>query len=109
MKSEFGVVNLKNNKILNFQEKPLIKQNVCIGVNCFNKKILNYIPKNYKFSFDDLLFQLIKKKKTINNFSFNGFWLDMGRPEDYDKVNNEFSKLSKKLNIDKLLKKYEQN
>jgi NDP-sugar pyrophosphorylase family protein len=109
MKSEFGVVNLKNNKILNFQEKPLIKQNVCIGVNCFNKKILNYIPKNYKFSFDDLLLQLIKKKKTINNFSFNGFWLDMGRPEDYDKVNNEFSKLSKKLNIDKLLKKYEQN
>lgn len=56
-----------------------------------------------------MLIQLIKNKKTINNFSFNGFWLDMGRPEDYDKVNNEFSKLSKKLKIDKLLKKYEQN
>ena len=28
----------------------------------------------------------------------------MGRPEDYDRINNEFSKISKKLKIDKLLK-----
>ena len=48
-----------------------------------------------------------EKRKIIDNYSFNGFWLDMGRPEDYDRINNEFSKLSKKLKIDKLLKKYE--
>jgi NDP-mannose synthase len=107
IKSEFGVINLNNNKIIDFHEKPLIKQNVCIGINCFNKKIINFIPKNQKFSFDDLLLDLIEKRKIIDNYSFNGFWLDMGRPEDYDRINNEFSKLSKKLKIDKLLKKYE--
>jgi NDP-sugar pyrophosphorylase family protein len=108
-KSEFGVVNLNNNKIINFQEKPLIRQSVCIGVNCFNKKIINFIPKNKKFSFDDLIIYLIKKKKMINSYDFNGFWLDMGRPDDYDRINSEFPKISKKLKIDKLLKKYEQN
>ena len=107
IKSEFGVVKLNNNKITAFHEKPLIEQNVCIGVNCFNKKIISLIPKNLKFSFDDLILKLIKQKETIDNYSFKGFWLDMGRPEDYDRINNEFSKISKKLKIDKLLKKYE--
>ena len=86
---------MNNNKITAFHEKPLIRQNVCIGVNCFNKKIISLIPKNLKFSFDDLILKLIKKKETIDNYSFKGFWLDMGRPEDYDRINNEFSKISK--------------
>lgn len=109
MASEFGVVNINNNKIINFKEKPKIKQNVCIGINCFNKKIINFIPKNQKFSFDDLLIHLIKRQQIINNFYFNGFWLDMGRPEDYDRINNEFTRLTKKLKINKLLEKYEKN
>ena len=53
------------------------------------------------------MLHLIKKKESIDNYSFNGFWLDMGRPEDYDKINSEFSKITKKIKIDKLLKKYE--
>ena len=103
LKSEFGVIETKKNKIINFKEKPVTSHNVCIGVNCFNKDILKFIPSNRKFSFDDLLIKLIKNKIIINNYLFKGFWLDIGRPEDYDKINNEFKKNIKKFNISKLL------
>ena len=103
LKSEFGVIETQRNKIINFKEKPVITQNVCIGVNCFNKEILKFIPSNKKFSFDDLLIKLIKNKIIINNYLFKGFWLDIGRPEDYDKINNEFKKNIKKFNISKSL------
>lgn len=103
LKSEFGVIETKKNKIINFKEKPIISHNVCIGVNCFNKEILKYIPSKRKFSFDDLLIKLIKNKIIINNYLFKGFWLDIGRPEDYDKINNEFKKNIKKFNISKSL------
>ncbi len=103
LKSEFGVIETKKNKIINFKEKPVISHNVCIGVNCFNKEILKFIPSNRKFSFDDLLIKLIKNKIIINNYLFKGFWLDIGRPEDYDKINNEFKKNIKKFNISKSL------
>jgi len=29
--------------------------------------------------------------KLVKGYSFNGFWLDLGRPEDYDKALNEIS------------------
>jgi NDP-sugar pyrophosphorylase family protein len=97
---DFGVIKTQDNRILEFKEKPIIKRNVCIGINLFNKKILKYIPKNKKFSFDDLINYLLNKKITINSYSFNGYWLDLGRPEDYDEANDNYKSLFKKLSIE---------
>ena len=72
---------------------------MCIGINLFNKNLKIY-SKNKKFSFDDLINYLLNKKITINSYSFNGYWLDLGRPEDYDEANDNYKSLFKKLSIE---------
>jgi NDP-sugar pyrophosphorylase family protein len=51
-----------------------------------NRKILNLIPDNQPFGFDDLMITLITQKQPISIYRFNGYWLDIGRPEDYEKA-----------------------
>jgi NDP-sugar pyrophosphorylase family protein len=34
---------------------------------------------------------LISKKKYPHIYEFNGYWLDIGRPSDYEKAIEEFS------------------
>ena len=58
-----------------------------------------FIP-NKKFGLDDLIYKLINKRIPINVFKHKGYWLDIGRPKDFEKANNDFSSIkSKFLNV----------
>ena len=59
---------------------------VSMGIYVLNKKILKFIPKNKFFGFDDLMKRLLKNKIPINIKIHKGKWLDIGRPEDYEKA-----------------------
>ena len=69
--SEFGVLNIKNKKLFNFQEKPSFPLNVSTGIYCLNNKILKYIPERF-FGFDDLVKKLLKNKVSINTYEHRG-------------------------------------
>ena len=42
--------------------------------------------------FDDLVLDLLDREEPPEEFGFDGFWLDIGRPDDYDRANAEFSR-----------------
>ena len=88
---DYGVIENKNQKMINFFEKPKKNFQVSMGVYGVNKKILRYIPKNKNFGFDNLMKLFLKKKINVNLFFFKGLWLDIGRQSDYlkaqDKIN----------------------
>tara|TARA_B100001059_G_scaffold56775_1_gene51850 strand:+ start:29676 stop:30386 length:711 start_codon:yes stop_codon:yes gene_type:complete len=95
---DFGVIQINNNKIVkNFLEKPTNNYLVSMGIYFLNKKILKYVPLNKYYGFDDLVLDLLHKKKKINTEIHNGYWLDIGRPDDYERANKEFSKIQKKI------------
>jgi NDP-sugar pyrophosphorylase family protein len=60
-----------------------------MGIYIMDKGILEHIPPDMPFGFDDLVMSLLAKQIPINVFPYDGFWLDIGRPEDYDLANNE--------------------
>ena len=95
---DFGVIhNNKNNKLINFFEKPTNTYLVSMGIYFLNKKILKYIPNNKHYGFDDLVLDLLKKRKKINSEIHKGYWLDIGRPDDYEKANKDYNKIIKKI------------
>lgn len=89
---DFGVMEIENNRVTGFVEKPEYHYNVSMGVYVFNRKILDYVPDNQPFGFDKLMLKLLEQKQNINVYPFDGYWLDIGRPEDFEKANEDIRK-----------------
>ena len=95
---DYGLLETNKKKILtNFVEKPYKKYQVSMGVYVLNKNILQYIPKNRFFGFDNLMYKLLRLKKKVKVIKHNGYWLDIGRPSDYIAAIEQFKKIRKKL------------
>jgi NDP-sugar pyrophosphorylase family protein len=97
-KIDYGVLETnQSNSLIGFLEKPSKRFEVSMGVYLASKKILNYIPINIPYGFDDLMLELIKNNKSVRVENFNGYWLDIGRPDDYLKAIEEFAEMKKKF------------
>ena len=95
---DYGLLETNKNEFLkNFFEKPTRKFNVSMGVYMLNKKILNYIPNNKSFGFDNLMLKLLKSKIKVKTKKHTGYWLDIGRPNDYILAVDQFHKIKNKL------------
>jgi len=60
-----------------------------MGVYMANRKILDYIPENQLYGFDHLMLDLIRFQKPATVKIHSGYWLDIGRPDDYEKACND--------------------
>jgi NDP-sugar pyrophosphorylase family protein len=90
---DFGVLEKDGNrKITTFREKPTYHFDVSMGVYVFSKKILDYVPEGEPFGFDQLMYALTAKKEAVYSYPHNGYWLDIGRPDDYARSIEEFEK-----------------
>ena len=65
-----------------------------MGIYMVNKKVVKYIPKHTFFGFDHLMNLLIEKKEFPYIYEYKGHWLDIGRPDDYEKAVNVIDKLT---------------
>ena len=93
VKSEFGeLVTNGANSIIEFWEKPTSSRLVSMGVYIANKNILEYIPKDTFYGFDHLMLDLIKTNNFASSFTHKGYWLDIGRPSDYERAEDYISK-----------------
>lgn len=89
----FGVLKLKNKKIISISEKPRYEYLTNGGVYLFKKNILSLIPENTFFNATDLIAKAIKDGYKVDKYIFNGYWRDIGRIEDLEKVRLEYSNL----------------
>jgi NDP-sugar pyrophosphorylase family protein len=95
---DFGVLNVGDeNKITSFTEKPTLGYTVSMGVYAISKSHLERYTPGLPYGFDEIMLDLIKREEYPASYAFNGFWLDIGRPEDYDRANEEFAILAPRL------------
>lgn len=88
---DFGVLERDpNNRIVAFKEKPVYHFDVSMGVYAFSKNILALVPKGRPFGFDQLMYVLTEKNADVFSYPFDGYWLDIGRPDDYARAVEEF-------------------
>lgn len=86
LKSDYGVLEVDGNRLVGFKEKPEIPFLVSMGVYGVSKKILNYIPDRQYFGFDRLMSQLLKEYTEVRIVEHTGYWMDIGRPDDYEQA-----------------------
>jgi NDP-mannose synthase len=90
-KVDYGVLEVGNdNKLVDFIEKPTSCYKVSMGVYMANIKILDLIPENQFYGFDHLMLDLIKYQNPATVKIHSGYWLDIGRPDDYEKACLDF-------------------
>lgn len=98
VKSEFGVLELDaQNTLIGFKEKPIQKYDVSMGIYMVSKKAVEYIPENTFYGFDHLMIDLMKDNQKPKVKRFNGYWLDIGRPDDYEIAIDIFEKEKKRF------------
>ncbi len=95
---DFGVLEKdNNNNIISFIEKPKYYYEVSMGIYILSKKILEYIPKNKPYGFDQLIYALLDGKELVYSYPHLGYWLDIGMPHDYARSVDEFEQYKNRL------------
>jgi NDP-sugar pyrophosphorylase family protein len=90
---DFGVLeHTEDLQIRAFREKPVYRFDVSMGIYVFQKEILDLVPWRQPFGFDQLMHVLIERGAPVYSHPFRGYWLDIGRPDDYARSVEEFEK-----------------
>lgn len=94
---DFGVLKIRDDAVFEFEEKPTIGYQVSMGVYGLSRETFTLYQKGVPLGFDDLVLDLLAQGQQPRAYQFDGFWLDVGRPDDYDKANEIFDDLAEIL------------
>ena len=95
---DYGVLTTNDAGILiKFKEKPDVNYEVSMGVYMVNRTTLKLIPESQPYGFDDLMIDLLSHEKIAHVQPFDGYWLDIGRPDDYRTAVDIFEQEQKKF------------
>jgi len=88
---DYGVLQTDaGGALVRFQEKPSMSYLVSMGVYVMHRSVLAEVPRGVPYGFDDLMRDLLATGGTIRVVRHNGYWLDIGRPDDYARAIDEF-------------------
>jgi dTDP-glucose pyrophosphorylase len=82
----YAVLETNNGTVKSFKEKPTYTYYSNGGIYLMKKKMLDFIPKDTFFNATDLMEELIKNDHKVISFPFSGYWLDVGKHEDFEKA-----------------------
>jgi mannose-1-phosphate guanylyltransferase len=90
--SRYGVAELSEDGcITRFIEKPPAGTAgaalINAGVYAFSPEIFDYIPEGRAVSIEREVFPRLAEEKALYGYVFDGFWADIGKPEDYLELN----------------------
>lgn len=89
---DLGVLESQNNRLVRFREKPTLNFQVSMGIYCMEPSVLELIPRNVPFGFDDLMHSMLGRNVPVHLFQHDGLWLDIGREEDFCHAQNSFAR-----------------
>ena len=78
----YGVLNVKENELIEIEEKPTKEFLISGGVYVLNPKLLKEIPNDY-FDMPMLIEKLLKEKRKVGVYKIDGEWIDIGHVEDF--------------------------
>ena len=86
IRMDFGLIEDADGTVIHFMEKPRLTHVVSMGVYCMEPNVLEHIPAGVPFGFDDLMLSMLLRVVSVRTFPHHGFWLDIGRVEDFQKA-----------------------
>lgn len=93
MQVPFGVVHEDNGCIQAIVEKPVHRFTVSAGIYVLSPQVLSLIPQNCFIDMPSLFEEMFRVGMQTRCHSINGYWLDIGRLDDYKQANVDFAKV----------------
>jgi len=94
---DYGVLHASENRLIGFEEKPKFNYLVSMGVYVVNRSVLDRVPAGQKYGFDDLMLDMLSRQESVHVEPYTGYWLDIGRVDDYMRAVEEFDERRKQL------------
>jgi NDP-mannose synthase len=96
--SAYGVLELvagndATRRVTGFREKPAIDHSVSMGVYVVDPSVRRYIPVGEPFDLPQLVWRLLDEAQPVGSYPYDGYWLDIGRHEDYARAMDEFEEM----------------
>lgn len=90
--SRFGTVSIHDHRIVSFKEKGYSGSGyINSGVYVVNRRIVEVMPRSQFFSFETEVLENIVTTHTLLPYISDGYFIDIGTPDDYQKANTDFS------------------
>lgn len=81
----------EDNKLVGLREKPSYDYFVNTGMYVLNPDVIPLIPKNVFYDMPTFFEELIGQERKTKVFKIDEYWLDIGRPNDYSKANDDMN------------------
>jgi D-glycero-alpha-D-manno-heptose 1-phosphate guanylyltransferase len=89
--NRYGIIQTKENRITAFEEKRAVDKGIInAGVYIINREKFLRLQLPQKFSMEKDYMEKYFTSKPFYAFEFDGYFIDIGIPEDYKKVQTDF-------------------
>ena len=82
----YGIFDLDGRNIKGIKEKPTFNYYANAGIYLIKRSLLSLIPKDTFFDATDFMNMLIEKGYKVIRYPITGYWLDIGKFEDFNKA-----------------------
>jgi NDP-sugar pyrophosphorylase family protein len=94
VKIDLGVVQMDPGGCINgYIEKPAYDYTVSMGIYVFEPTVMKFISYNRYLDFPDLVLKMIAAGEKVSGYAFDGYWMDLGRPDDYAQAVEDFARM----------------
>jgi NDP-sugar pyrophosphorylase family protein len=91
VRTEYGVLHVDGQRgatdcVTGYEEKPELPYTVSMGVYVLEPRALAHIPRGERFDIPDLVLALLEAGEAVGSYLYEGYWLDVGRHDDYEQA-----------------------
>ncbi len=94
----FGNIFYEGDFVTGIEEKPDIRNKILAGIYVFKPEIFELIPDDEYFGMDQLIKKMLQLNLPITKYEIKDYWLDIGRFDDFEKVQKEYKENFKEEN-----------
>lgn len=86
-----GVAEVDGPRLVSLREKPTFRWLANAGVYCLDPSVLSRVPLDGPYDMPELLAALAADGETVGAYPIHEYWLDIGRPPDFESAQNDFN------------------
>ena len=90
----YAVLETNNGHVMNFREKPTYTYYSNGGIYLMKREVLQHLPIEKYFNATDLMEALIKNGSKVISYPLAGYWLDIGRHEEFEKAQKDINTIN---------------
>lgn len=89
----YAVMDLAGETVLGLEEKPTLRYFHNAGIYLFRKELASLIPEQTPCDAPDFVQNLIHEGASVMQYPILGYWMDVGRPGDFEKAQDDIQYL----------------